>query len=433
MPRPSPASQHPTPGSSWPARHVCVVAAAALLCVIAAPAAWPDSAAPSPSSSAKPPAGLYGAADPTYDGVWRQSTALLALAAAKAAPPARAVSWLTGQQCPDGGFGAFRADPATACKAKSEDSNSTALAVQALARIGGHGTAVDSAVNWLKAAQNKDGGWGYQPGDPSDTDSTAVVAGALTAAGTDPSRVTKDGTSPLDALLSWQLGCDAKAGQRGAFAYQPDAKSGKLAANDKATTDGVIGVHGSGYLVVAPGTDRSPKPLDCSTGKPGKAVGVADAAQAGSAYLVAALSAGGQHLSTTQPGSDKKSPDYGTTADAVIALASDGNRSAARKPYDWLAGNGGAWAKGDPAALGSLILASTAVGADPHDFGGVDLVTWLSDTGPASATPASLSPSARQKDHGSGGGHGAWWIAGIGVLAVLGIGWAVGVRRRKQS
>jgi Prenyltransferase and squalene oxidase repeat len=428
MPRSSPATPHPA--RRVLGRPLGALAAAALLCAAVAPAARADSASPAPSASAKLPAGLFGTSDPTYDGVWRQSTALLALHAVAAPVPAAAVDWLTGQQCADGGFGAYRAAVTAPCAARSEDTNSTGLAVQALTALGGHGAAVRKAAGWLESAQNKDGGWGYQAGAPSDTDSTAIVAGALRGAGTAPAAVTKGGRSPQAALAAFQLGCGAKAAQRGAFAYQPDAKSGKLAANDKATTDGILGMRSAGYLVTAPDTDREAKALTCPADH-AAALDTGAAAQSASAYLSAALTAGGEHLTTAQPGSAKQTPDYGTTAYAVIALAADGHRAAAQKPFKWLAGNGTGWAKGSPAALGSLILASAAVGANPHDFGGADLVAQLSDTGPSPAA-SPTAPSAAAHAQGGGTSSNVWWIVGAGLLAGVGIGGALSLRKKKR-
>ena len=58
-------------------RRSAAVLAAAVVIGAAAPAIAADS---SPSASPKPtyPAELYGTTDPTYDGVWRQSLAMLA-------------------------------------------------------------------------------------------------------------------------------------------------------------------------------------------------------------------------------------------------------------------------------------------------------------------------------------------------------------------
>ena len=60
-------------------------------------------------------AGLYGAADPTYDGVFRQSLGILGVVAAGETPSEEAVGWLLDQQCADGGFMAFNPVPSKPC------------------------------------------------------------------------------------------------------------------------------------------------------------------------------------------------------------------------------------------------------------------------------------------------------------------------------
>lgn len=141
---------------------------AAVLAATVAIGTGTPAVASSPSPSPSLPSGLYGSSDPTYDGVWRQSLALIALYRVHAEPAAAAVDWLAGQQCESGAFPAFRANPAKACDAKvMVDTNSTAAAAQALSAVGGHGTAVTKAVTWLKSVQNKDGGWGYTPAGPA--------------------------------------------------------------------------------------------------------------------------------------------------------------------------------------------------------------------------------------------------------------------------
>lgn len=139
------------------------------------------------------------------------------------------------------------------------------MAVQALVALGGHQRAVDQGVTWLKANQNADGSWAYNPGSPGDADSTGLAVSALRAAGTDPKTVAKAGKSGLDALAGLQLGCTAPADQRGAFAYQPDA-TGKLAANALATSQATLAVAG-GSLPVAAGssTGPTPQPVDCAS------------------------------------------------------------------------------------------------------------------------------------------------------------------------
>ncbi|WP_030040271.1 prenyltransferase/squalene oxidase repeat-containing protein, partial [Streptomyces resistomycificus] len=227
-------------------RSAAVLAAATAVIGAAAPAVAAD---PSPSASQALPAALYGGTPPTYDGVWRQSLALLAQHTVGVRPATKSVDWLTGQQCANGAFAPYRADTSAACDPKTTvDTNSTAAAVQALAALGGHDAVTDKAVSWLKSVQNKDGGWGYSPGGASDTNSTSVVVGALTAVGEKPADVRKGDKDPYDALVSLALPCEGDGA--GAFAFQPD-KKGKLYANADATAAGVVGALGEG-LVVAP-------------------------------------------------------------------------------------------------------------------------------------------------------------------------------------
>ena len=105
------------------------------------------------------PAGLFGIQDPTYNGVYRQSEAILAYAALNKPVPESAIGWLKEQQCPDGGWQAFRADTTTACDPadpvtySGEDSNSTALAIAALTTVG-ESSAVDQGVESLAERAN---------------------------------------------------------------------------------------------------------------------------------------------------------------------------------------------------------------------------------------------------------------------------------------
>lgn len=168
-------------------RSAAALAVSAVLGVAIASAAAPTAlAAPAPAPSAALPTGLYGTGDPTYDGVWRQSLALLAQDTAGVRPARAAVAWLTGQQCDSGAYPSYRADTRRDCDPKTlPDSNATAAAVQALAALGGQDATVRKSVDWLKSVQNADGGWSYNPGGASDANSTSLVIGALAAAGGD--------------------------------------------------------------------------------------------------------------------------------------------------------------------------------------------------------------------------------------------------------
>ncbi|MFJ4332493.1 MULTISPECIES: prenyltransferase/squalene oxidase repeat-containing protein [unclassified Streptomyces] len=407
-------------------------AALAAIAVIGAATAPAVAADPSPSASASPsaPAGLYGTTDPRYDGVWRQSLALLAQDTAGVVPSSTAVKWLTDQQCANGAFAPFRADPAPACDAKTPvDTNNTAAAVQALWAVGGHGDVVEDALGWLKSVQNEDGGWGYSPGTPSDANSTSVVIGALAATETDPGKVVKDGKSPYDALLTFALPC-AKDKGAGAFAFQPD-KDGKLLPNADATAAGVLGALGKGLVTEA--GDKADAASCTDSDKPTREGAAANAA----AYLTATLAKDGHLVSALGGSADQ--PDYGNTADAVVALAAQGGADRAAEPLAWLEKNAAKWAaESGPAAYAQLIFAAHATGTDPRDFGGTDLVAKLNATGPApqgaaakdTATASDADP-AEEKDDDSG--FGVWWFVGVCLVFGIGIGFLLSGRNKKQQ
>ncbi|MFF7131236.1 hypothetical protein RKD27_006411 [Streptomyces sp. SAI-126] len=392
-------------------RRSAAVLAATVVIGTATPAV---AASPSPSPSL--PSGLYGSGDPTYDGVWRQSFALIALHRVHVEPAAAAVDWLAGQQCESGAFPAFRADPAKACDAKlMVDTNSTAAAAQALSAVGGHGTAVTKAVNWLKSVQNKDGGWGFAPGGASDANSTSVVIGALATQDVPVSKIRAGAESPYDALLKLSLPC----ADGGAFAYQPD-KKGKLSANADATAAAVVAARGTGPLTAKAGTTRESTCTDAPDLTPEKA------AANGASFLAGAVAKDG-YLKSVLPGAENQ-PDYGNTADAVVALAVQDGPGAARKPLAWLERNSAKWARQNgPAAYAQLILAAEAAGADPGDFGGTDLVKRLAATGPAPAT------TSRDDDSGTDSGTSVWWMVGAGLAAGAGIGFLLSSRNKKKQ
>jgi hypothetical protein len=175
-------------------------------------------------------AGLFGSADPTYDGAFRQGLSLMALAEQGIANAA-GVTWLQNQQCSDGGWEAYRTTPCTPpdpTDFTGPDTNSTSLAVEGLVAqepllAPGPVFPVDP-TGFFESAQNPDGGFGYigaatQSPDP---DSTGEVIQALVALGAlDNPAFTQEpsGATPLTALATFQLGCSAPKGQRGAYFY----------------------------------------------------------------------------------------------------------------------------------------------------------------------------------------------------------------------
>ncbi|MYQ39981.1 Prenyltransferase and squalene oxidase repeat-containing protein [Streptomyces sp. LamerLS-316] len=414
-------------------RRAAALAITAVLCGTAAPVA---AAAPSPTPSPSTPdlpAGLYGTKDPTYDGVWRQSLAFLAQKIELVTPATKSVDWLVGQQCDSGAFASYR-DASKPCDDKTvADTNATAAAVQAMVELAVHREVVDNGVTWLKSVQNEDGGWGYNAGSPSDANSTAVVTGALARAGVPLADVTTaGGKTPYTALQTFALPCGGEGG--GAFAYQPD-KDGKLTANADATAAAVIGAMGKG---MAAGNSNAVKAPVCTKGT---GLTAEQSAQNGAFYLAKTLAGSGHLDLPPMPGAEESAPqpDFGNTADAVVALAASGHKDKAAKAVTYLEKHAQGWAKdGGPAATAQLVLAVHATGGNARDFGGVDLVRQLNATGPAPAatavpSPTATTPSKPADTSSDDEGLGLWWIIGIGLAFGAGIGFLLSGRRKNQQ
>ena len=153
----------------------------------------------------------------TGDSPVSQALALIALSHTGSItdwPDAKAISWLVGQQCGDGGFYfASQGSPPTHCN----DVDSTAFAAQALLTV--HSSVASSAISWLRRHRNPDGGYGLAFGSSnpsSNTNSTAVTVQALRQAG-------YSAGFGLSWLHKHQLGCSAPVGRRGALKFDDDA------------------------------------------------------------------------------------------------------------------------------------------------------------------------------------------------------------------
>jgi hypothetical protein len=157
-----------------------------------------------------------------------QSWAMLGVRALSQTVPVTAAQYLKDMAQPNGGW-EFAPGWGT-------DTNSTALAIQALVAAGEPVTssAIVSGLAYLKSTQNiTDGGFPYDPNsgwpgaEDSDTDSTAYVVQAILAAGQDPLTDTWKVASsdPISYLLSMQL-------PDGSFEWQKG-----YGANLKATQD----------------------------------------------------------------------------------------------------------------------------------------------------------------------------------------------------
>lgn len=316
--------------------------------------------------------GLYGSADPTYDGVYRQSIAIIGLTSNGVKPSTAAVTWLTNQQCKDGSFQEFRADTTKPCDAvdaangKGPDSNATSLAVLALMSIDNTNLAsnsvissavksADSAGLWLSKNQNADGGWAYYPGSPSDSNSTGL---ALAALGTQaPNRQQPNIVKGTKFLASLIIACNKPEG--GALVYQKGSKPDGLSS-----AQGLYGLVGS----VPVQTTRKLGPTPKCAGNPTNKI---------ASFLSSKLTSAGTLTSSFGDG-----PDYTATATAVVDLAAAGvSKTAVTKATNALKSAVTTYAMpeagANAAALGLLLSVSKATGTNPKSFGGVNLIAAL--------------------------------------------------------
>lgn len=189
-------------------------AAGKLAVALAAVDACQPAGAPTPASYYSSTLGAYS----TQSGA--NAWAILGVVAHNAPAPESAVSYLAAQMQPDGGW---EWSPGW-----GSDTNTTALAIQALLAAGEpvSASAVISGLAYLDALQNTNGGFPYAAGDTavSDANSTAYVMQALLAAGEDLAspRWVSGGKTPLDYLLGMQLA-------DGSFEWQPDMGASLLA------------------------------------------------------------------------------------------------------------------------------------------------------------------------------------------------------------
>lgn len=102
---------------------------------------------------------------------------VLALKAAKRPIDRTTVSWLMGEQGSSGGW--------SSAITGSPDVDDTAVVIEALraAGVSARGRAISRGLAYLERAHRPDGGYGEQPGEPSNAQTTAWVLQAFAAAG----------------------------------------------------------------------------------------------------------------------------------------------------------------------------------------------------------------------------------------------------------
>ena len=332
---------------------------AAALCLGLVASHAPLAAAATPDTR-----GLFGAADPTYDGVLRQSTAIMGLAAVGQRVPASAVQWLLRQQCADGSFASYRPDPAAACPKPDSatftgpDTNSTAAAILALRQVAGSSAkdparrALARAQAWLARQQTPGGGWEWIAGLGPDAVSTSMSIAALSP-GTG-----KRGVRAM-RWLARQVDVAADCSVR----FQPNA-----AADPLSTAWAFIAVEGPLPYAPLKGPRSSARCPDNRQAVMGAGAWLADALITGNGQIPSAY--------------DATSTDWNSTALATLGMSqSNGSTDALRRGLaalqanvDTYAGTGDA---SNPTALGTLLMVAHATKSKPRDFGGVDLTTRL--------------------------------------------------------
>lgn len=345
------------------------VAIGASLALVAPPAF----AAPGEPVTIASDRGLYGTTDPTFDGVFRQSIAILGLDAAGASIPASAVGWLVGQQCDSGAFMAYRAETTEPCPEPDPvtftgpDSNSTALAALALSVVG-ETEAADVAMSWLLAQQVRGGGWAYLPGSAVDTSSTGFALAAVRALNPEGTRsVIRDATNFLRRA---ETNCSADVADRFGMPYQPG-----LLPDTFSSSQSLLGL-ADAFPVKEQAQRRGLPRTEC------REDGRVDNTRAGVArWLARQLNANDGALPNTY---DPTSIDWNSTALSILGLVAArtaGNATA--KATDTLATNIEDYigsAEGDrPAALGTSVMVAVSTGNNPRDFGGTDLIRRLQD------------------------------------------------------
>ncbi|MCL7376669.1 prenyltransferase/squalene oxidase repeat-containing protein [Streptomyces sp. 35G-GA-8] len=315
-----------------------------------------------------------------------QALSVLALLRADAEPPAAAVDRLTQVQCDDGGITSILIRPGEYCDG---DPATTGLVTLALRAAGGHDAAVAKARTYLKKAQREDGSFpGYTGATVGSVTATAYAAQALRSLGD---------TAQADTGVAW---LSRQQLDNGGFGFEEDATDAFVYPTAPAVLAGA-----DTDLVRL--TTKRPDPTDPpatdppATGPPTPPPGEGPDLRKGVAYLTRSANLKQGQYYEVGPGSNRA--DFGLTIDGAYALAATGlnndklrgivdfldkggKDAEGRTVHDWT-GVGTKYAAGG--SLGKTALLAEAVGRDPRDFGGHDVIAAL---GKAVCTAESEAP-----------------------------------------
>ena len=276
-----------------------------------------------------PNTGAYGSAAP--DNVTDQVWAMLGLSANAFSVPVEAAIWLTAAQMEDGswddGFGSYI--------------DTTPLAVMALLASGHvdvEAPEIQSAMGFLTANQQDDGGWQTPWDTTTNANTTAVILQTISALGqtsVDKTWQKSDG-NPSTALIAIQ---------------QENGAIGGDYANAYSTADAIVGLSGQALFDLGYLTDAN-QSID---------------------YIM------------SQQAADGGWGSVGQTLEIILALQAAGWDPATvtlsdKTPLDYIAGNITEYLINGPDAIGKAILGVTAAGLDPSNFAGLDLALALNET-----------------------------------------------------
>jgi LPXTG-motif cell wall-anchored protein len=255
------------------------------------------------------PSGLFGAADASFDGAFRQGLALLALHSAGASN-AKGVTWLEEQQCADGLWTAFRPDTTQPCPAADPitftgpDTNSSALAAIGLFAQGASPFA-NAAVTALDGVRNAHGGWGFvaRADQASDANSTGLVMATLR---TIQGSVDAKGLAALSALA---VGCAGDPADVGGVAFQPD-KKGALVPDPFATVQALPALAGASLPLVSV-SFGAPGPSACTT---------AASSTTTTTVAVSAAGSGSTTTTTTPVAAAAELPRTGSSSTPLVVI-----------------------------------------------------------------------------------------------------------------
>ncbi|MFF3425813.1 prenyltransferase/squalene oxidase repeat-containing protein [Streptomyces sp. NPDC002602] len=306
-----------------------------------------------------------------------QAMAVIALLNGGVTPPVDAVNRLTGLQCEDGGFTSILIRAGGWC---DSDATSTGLIALALKRAGGHDAAVEKARDHLKKSRLASGAWpSASYGTTGSPSSTAWAAQALRALGD---------ANPADAGLAW---LSKHQFSEGGFGFEEDDTESRLFA-----TAPVVVAGAKSDLVTLTTKKPDPKPTDPKPTDPKPtdptptiAPGDGPNIKKGVAYITDPTRLIQGRFYDGSPGA--RFADYGMTIDGAYALAATGGDNATlrdivdffdkggkdgqnRGIHDWtLVGT----KRAGGGSIGKVALLAQAVGRDPRNFGGQDLIGAL--------------------------------------------------------